>query len=195
MFGGNILILEPLRLGQSRLESGLQVIGRINIGPALNGGTAHQLRFQFPHQSTHLHTGFFQQRRNDSVGLSHQSQSQMLTVESRMVMILGPGLGCLNGLLGLLGQFIECHCCPTASTMPPGAHLGSKENRPEWCFCSHSGPETVTNRVNPTQSSGQADARPPLLGRSVARDRGTVFLQLARGPQRAAGDQVEKHRI
>jgi hypothetical protein len=26
-----------------------------------------------------------------------------------MVMILGPGLGCLNGLLGLLGQFIECH--------------------------------------------------------------------------------------
>ena len=155
---GNILILEPLRLGQSRLESGLQVIGRINIGPALNGGTAHQLRFQFPHQSTHLHTGFFQQRRNDSVGLSHQSQSQMLTVESRMVMILGPGLGCLNGLLGLLGQFIECHCCPTASTMPDGADPGSKENRPEWSFCYHSGLETETNRVNPTQYTGQADA-------------------------------------
>jgi hypothetical protein len=26
-----------------------------------------------------------------------------------MVTFLGPGLGCLNGLLGLLGQFIECH--------------------------------------------------------------------------------------
>jgi len=40
----------------------------------------------------------------------------------------------------------------------------------------------VTNRVNPTQYTGQADARPPLFGRTVARDRGTVFLQLARGP-------------
>ena len=109
MLRGNILILERLGLGQRRLESRLQIRGRINISPTLNGGPTHQLRFQFPHQSTHLHTGFFQQRRNDTVGLSHQSQSQMFAVESRVVMFLSPGLGGLNGFLSLLGQFIECH--------------------------------------------------------------------------------------
>ena len=70
-----------------------------------------------------LHVAFFEHRTHNAVVLTRQRDQQMQRRQRLMLILLGDGLGLLNGFLSLLGQFVKAKHGYLLSKQEAGASL------------------------------------------------------------------------
>jgi hypothetical protein len=100
VFGADVLILQPFGLVLGTLEQPAEPRCQIGLDKTLYARQPFQRFLDVVLQSACIRPQFFDQRQDDTVGLSEQCKQQMFHVDLLMVVPRCKVLGSLYGLLG-----------------------------------------------------------------------------------------------
>jgi hypothetical protein len=113
VFDADVVILEFGGFGGSAAEKRLETRG--DDGSAWGGawardfGKASDFRFEALGEAGRLGAEFFDQARDESIGLGSERMKEVFDFDGGVPGAGGFGLGCGDGLLGVLGEFIYIH--------------------------------------------------------------------------------------
>ena len=108
MLGGDVLVLERLRLAQRLLQDAVEPRGDVR-GRALRAGQGSEALLDLGGDRARVHPKLAQGRRDDAAFLLEERLQKVLGRHLRVVALLRQGLGGRQGFLGLHRELIETH--------------------------------------------------------------------------------------
>jgi hypothetical protein len=108
VLGRDVVVLEPVRLGEGAVEDLLQVLAEVAVG-ARDLGSALERALELGRERAEVHPGLLEQRRDQPVALIDERGEQVEAEDLLVPKPPGQGLGGRQRIPRFHGQSIESH--------------------------------------------------------------------------------------